>query len=366
MTSRVRLVPFRWRITLLSGFAFGLAGSAAFGIHTLVVDQALRDAIPTSMPSELAPVGGVLLPNGQTVTEYFLTNQQHAAELVTTDSRAVAAISVLLATLLAMLIAFYVATRAMRPVLDVSEAARRASRFDLSERVAMPTGRDELSELVETFNVMLSRLESGMATREAFVSYANHELRGPLTRALILAEISQSNKPTDAALAELSNAIRSMVEQQRRALDGLVLLASSDYALTTSTVNVQDVVMRVVRQLHPDADHAHVALEVDIAPLIIETNRDLLEILLTNIVKNAIHHNRLNGIVTVFGRLLPASQLVIENTGPIQPPSSDSKSGRGEDIVAATAAILGYSITTSSRADYGRRVCIEFARGRTL
>jgi len=52
---------------------------------------------------------------------------------------------------------------------------------NLSQRVRRPGGRDEMAQVVDTFNAMLTDLENATQAQRRFVADASHELRAPLT-----------------------------------------------------------------------------------------------------------------------------------------------------------------------------------------
>lgn len=83
--------------------------------------------------------------------------------------------------LLAAAAGLIVASRATRPIAELSAAADHvASTSDLDARISVE-GDDELSQLASRFNAMLSALKSSKATQHQLVRDASHELRTPLT-----------------------------------------------------------------------------------------------------------------------------------------------------------------------------------------
>ena len=82
-----------------------------------------------------------------------------------------------------------IATRVLRPLVGIVATARtiaastdRGTRLgNLSQRVPRPGGRDEMAQVVQTFNEMLTSLEKATHTQRRFVADASHELRAPLT-----------------------------------------------------------------------------------------------------------------------------------------------------------------------------------------
>jgi signal transduction histidine kinase len=75
---------------------------------------------------------------------------------------------------------YWLADRAMRPVRMITRAAREISETDLSHRLNLGA-RDELGELADTFDGMLSRLQAAFSRQRQFTADASHELRTPLT-----------------------------------------------------------------------------------------------------------------------------------------------------------------------------------------
>jgi two-component system, OmpR family, sensor kinase len=81
-----------------------------------------------------------------------------------------------------------IATRVLHPLTEIvmtaSTIAANAQGMrigGLSQRVRRPRGRDEMAQVVDTFNEMLVALEKATRAHRRFVADASHELRAPLT-----------------------------------------------------------------------------------------------------------------------------------------------------------------------------------------
>jgi signal transduction histidine kinase len=85
---------------------------------------------------------------------------------------------------------YWLSTRALLPVDDISHAAQRISIENLSDRLPVkPTG-DQLQRLSETLNAMFSRLESSVRRVKQFTADASHELRAPVSLIRTTAEVA--------------------------------------------------------------------------------------------------------------------------------------------------------------------------------
>lgn len=116
--------------------------------------------------------------------------------------------------ILSALGAYFLARRTIRPVEEITESARAInSGSDLSKRLKVPTGSDEISDLALTFNDMLERLEKSFEIEKRFTSDASHELRTPL--AVIKAECEYA-LGGNADEVDRIEALRSVSEQEEK------------------------------------------------------------------------------------------------------------------------------------------------------
>ena len=119
--------------------------------------------------------------------------------------------------LLAALGGWAIAGRSLRPLRKITDSAREISDgHDLSRRIELSPGKDEVHELADTFNAMMSRLERSFEAERQFTSDASHELRTPTT--VILAECEMAEEfPADTeavreSVAEIHKQARKMSE----------------------------------------------------------------------------------------------------------------------------------------------------------
>ncbi|WP_416237140.1 hypothetical protein [Streptomyces sp. RB17] len=73
------------------------------------------------------------------------------------------------------------AGRALRPVRMRADKARRISERNLHERLVIAGPDDELKDLGDTIDDLLSRLDAAFDAQKRFAADASHELRTPLT-----------------------------------------------------------------------------------------------------------------------------------------------------------------------------------------
>ncbi|QWZ08025.1 HAMP domain-containing histidine kinase [Nocardioides panacis] len=181
-----------------------------------------------------------------------------------------------------------------RTIGSVEAIRRRAELITgrrLDERVPEPTTQDEIFRLARTLNGMLSRLERSAKRQERFVADAAHELRTPLTTLRTRLETAMlrgggDGDPDPALLSELwSQTVRmgSLVDQ-------LLLLARSDAGTLPhldQPVDLEDVLHDVVTSTPSDGVSVRTG---HVEPVQVRGNAALLELVVRNLVENAVRH----------------------------------------------------------------------------
>lgn len=201
-------------------------------------------------------------------------------------------ISFPLLLMLAGALIWYALGLALAPVEAIRRRVERIASRDLSERVPVPGGDDEIARLARTLNAMLHRLEAGSKFQQEFVSNASHELRSPLTTLLATVERA-ANDPDRADWPATAETIR----REGRRLDGLIddlfWLARHD----ENQIEVEAVEVDLDDLLFEEADRVRAMsdLAVDISavtPTRVLGDPRLLKRMIRNVVDNAARHAR--------------------------------------------------------------------------
>ncbi len=131
---------------------------------------------------------------------------------------------------LAVLLAWWLAGRSLRPIRRITSAARRATPNRLSERIALTGRRDEITELGDTFDAMMDRLEHAFDAQRRFIANASHELRTPLAIAGTAIDVVLA-KPDrgPAQLEAMAGDVREALHRAERLVDSLLALTRSQH-----------------------------------------------------------------------------------------------------------------------------------------
>lgn len=99
------------------------------------------------------------------------------------------------------------------PVIEITNKAKTISATNLDLRLKTNNSKDELSQLANTFNEMLNRLENSFDAQKKFVANISHELRTPLSAMITELELSQFK---ERAIAEYKTVIRHSLSDARK------------------------------------------------------------------------------------------------------------------------------------------------------
>ena len=142
------------------------------------------------------------------------------------------------------LIAWVLASRALRPVRSITEQAATISGGSLGNRVPVPDTGDEIATLATTVNHMLDRLERDDQRRRRFVSDASHELRSPV--AVLRNEAEVALRPdAEISVADLATGVLAESTRMGTMIDDLLALARYDEGLAApvTDVDLDDIVL---------------------------------------------------------------------------------------------------------------------------
>jgi two-component system OmpR family sensor kinase len=238
------------------------------------------------------------------------------------------AAGVLGGALLASLAAFAIASRAMRPVAELTATARQvADTADPSSHMPEPRVDDEVGQLARTLEQMLRSLDAARAEREAamrrqreLVADASHELRTPLTSVLANLELLEASLRSPAQgedAAMVASALRSS-RRMNRLVSDLLLLARADAGRPgpRARCDLAGICDDAVAEATPVLDGRKLQVECD-GPLHVEGNKEELHRLALNLLDNAARHTPPGSTIALrAGPSGSEALLEVEDDGP--------------------------------------------------
>ena len=190
---------------------------------------------------------------------------------------------------------------AVRPLAHLGHEVSRRGPGDLR-----PLPEDgipmEVTPLVDRLNALFARISASMQAERRFTSHAAHELRTPIAAIRAQAEVAGDAIDPAARKAALAHVIEGC-DRAARLVDQMLLLARIDERASQDgrAHNRLDLAAaRVIADLAPAALDAGVAIELATDEAVsVAADDALLEVLLRNLIDNAVRHGGPPGPVTV-------------------------------------------------------------------
>lgn len=386
-TVRVRLTVLYTLLFLISG-ALLLAIASGVAVHAVAGSTVRTGGAPSAQPSSAS--ARIHLLQGQVTHLQSMVNRLQA-EIANQPGQNQFGHALFLASLVALAImtivsaalGWLVAGRALRPVSQMTAAARRISEDNLNERLAVAGPRDELKELGDTIDGLLARLEGAFAAQRRFVANASHELRTPLTTMRASLDVALAKpEPAPPQTVALAGRLRTELDKIDALLEAFLVLARAQHRqLPGHTTLPLDYAVTAALADQAAAIHARNLTVQDISGeggAWVTGSQALLSRLVGNVIGNAVCHNVDGGWIRITTQTDGnRASLVVENGGQVldrgqvdelaQPfrrlgadrTGSDQGSGLGLSIVAAIAEAHGGTLDLQARDDGGLRVCVE-------
>lgn len=228
---------------------------------------------------------------------------------------------------LATAIAELAARQLQRPLDELIAAIGGIEAQNLGSRLAVRGRVAEIAGLTEAFNQLLGRVETEVRRMRRFTANASHELRTPIAslRAGIDVCLRRPRGAEEYRL-QLEESLRE-IDRVQRVVEGLLALAREAEGAGRSgerrRIELAPLLERVSRVLQPIAGEKQIVLHVSaVGEVAVVGDESQLELMLINLVDNAIRHGPRQSEVTVEARREHGQvRLAVADQGPGIPPA---------------------------------------------
>jgi signal transduction histidine kinase len=237
----------------------------------------------------------------------------------------------LLALAAAGLTAWLLSKRSLRPIASLEEKVAEIHPDGLDQRLDVDGSATELTDLTETVNAMLARLDRAFSAQSEFLTHAAHELKTPL--AVLLGE-TQRMQRARREVAAYEDHLGEMEQELRRfakVIDSLLMLAKARAGtrdLDESRISANDFVTEAQERCQGLARHREIKQQATLAfdeesgaePIVTGDER-LLIAMVENLIRNAIRVSPVGSTVrTLVSQDDETVQVIVRDQGPGIPP----------------------------------------------
>jgi signal transduction histidine kinase len=196
----------------------------------------------------------------------------------------------------ALLLAFALSGRILRPVGELTAAARRMREGDLDVRVTA-RGDDEIARLGRAFNEMAERIAQTERAKRQMVGDVAHELRSPVTNLRCgLEAIQDGLVALDRGRIDALHAETLLLQRLIADLQDLALADAGGLVVSREPV---DVIAIVRRAIGPEAGGPAIDVDIAVAAGQVQADPGRLEQMLRNLIDNARRHTPADGRITI-------------------------------------------------------------------
>ena len=199
----------------------------------------------------------------------------------------------------------YIITKnAFTPIEKIRRIAEKINEGnDLSQRINLGKGDDELHTLANTFDVMFDRLQTSFENEIQFTSDVSHELRTPITVILTQAEYGKDSISSVEDAQKSFGIIEKEGQKMSKLVSQLLTLARMERGrqkLNIENINLSELLEMIIETQTLSAKTKNIKFVTKIMPEIY-ANIDEMMIMrvFTNLISNAISYGKQNGTVTV-------------------------------------------------------------------
>ena len=333
----------RLRLTALYGLLFTLSGAVLLVITNVLVRGAAgagtcregpKGAVVCEIPGDGRGGRGMTVASGSVPPDRargghgLSVRQLHELAMLASNQNAIdlhqlfvySWLALAIMAVLSVALGWLVAGRVLRPLRTITAAARTISATNLHERLALGGPNDELTELADTFDDLLARLERFIASQRQFVANASHELRTPLALQRTLIQLALTDPDADlASLRAAHERVLASGAQQERVIEALLTLSRGQAGLTRrEPLDLALLAEQVLLTREYDARIHSIEVRPDLASAPMTGDPRLIERLIANLIDNGLAYNCDPGrLDVVTSRRGDVAVLSVTNVGPV-------------------------------------------------
>lgn len=216
-------------------------------------------------------------------------------------------ISFIILPILIILIAFIgytITKRAFQPVKQIIDTAKHISEgSDLSRRIHIGSGKDEIILLANTFDEMLNRLQESFERERQFTMDVSHELRTPTSVIVSECEYAMENAETAEELKKSVGIILDHTSKMAKMISQLLTLAhteSPEKILHIEEINISEIAEIIAEEQKESAKAKNITISTDIqGDIYIRADETMIMRVFINLISNAVKYGKEDGNILV-------------------------------------------------------------------
>ncbi|MBU1144336.1 MAG: HAMP domain-containing histidine kinase [Firmicutes bacterium] len=220
-------------------------------------------------------------------------------------------------------IMYFASYRFTTPILQINQVAQDLANLDFSKRVEN-VSNDEIGDLGKSINKMSAQLEASIIDlksaneklskdiqlktqienmRKEFIASASHELKTPISLILGYSEALKLPSLNQETIDDYLNIIIDESNKMNKLVMALLKISQLESGFTElvpSKFSIKDLVDETIRLYSIKFDEQNIKVQINVSDVLIETDYDQLQTVLSNFIGNALHHIDDSRIIKIF------------------------------------------------------------------
>jgi signal transduction histidine kinase len=211
--------------------------------------------------------------------------------------------SVGIATLIILILSYFLTERSLKPIDSLIVQAKQISRENLNDRLDVENPEDEIGRLTNVLNGLLKRLQDAFEKEQEFMADAAHELKTPLTVLKTHWEYELNNKELPNSVKEKLVTDIETITRLSKLINNLLLLSNSEYSMLRAdfeNLDLAELVKEVVSNTTVLAELKNQTINlIGLTTVFVEGDKVKLYQLFFNLIDNAINYTPENGNINI-------------------------------------------------------------------
>ena len=226
-------------------------------------------------------------------------------------------VSLVLSLVLFLLLSVLASVKISKPISEITQATRQIQEGDFTIR--LPENRSgEVGELMRSFNSMTEALSRTAYLQKDFISSISHDFRTPIASIRGFARLLQMPGLDENARQEYVGMIAQESDRLSRLSDTLLRLSALERQMAPASLSVfrlDEQIRQVILQLEPAWSSRQIDWQLDLAPVTVESDAELLIQVWINLIQNAVKFSDNGGVIEIRVQQTDMAEVIITDHG---------------------------------------------------
>lgn len=212
----------------------------------------------------------------------------------------------LMGVVLSALLAYWLSGKIIKPVKQVINRANEIDIFHDIHLLPEPENKDELRQMIVSFNRMLLRIKEQTEQQNAFFASASHELRTPLSIMQTRLQVLLQDKSLHEEVKNTYNEQLQEVQRMIKMVNDFLLMSelqNGSIHIVKTECNVPEIIMDILSLHKNKLEERKLQFRIILNPeeesFTVFADKDKLQIIINNLINNALKYSQENSLIDI-------------------------------------------------------------------